>query len=588
MNSTAGELRKEIVKRKIWMLSFESSAVAQLGGLGPAVANLSKALAKEFEVSVFMPSHGRHRDVRIREKLQLREFGGLIEGARKGVDGNFYPYKIGLEKGVLDGVNYFLVKGLDADTSRWLDDSQIYDGELTYQKMSLLARTMESHLNLTLKEKPESRPDVIHAHDWHTVPAAVLMKQICLSNRLNVPLVFTIHLLNGKTLPWHYISEEWCGVKDEQHNFSSGMEWKVARYREVWENISGSRFESFGAYESDLVTTVSNSYLEQDVLPSLGQSLNNKAGYIYNCCDWTEASITKAVKKRYSGQIRFTGSDRKKFRKYLLTKALVDVSTPQIEEIAVRETVESAFSNQFGSNSSATRPFTADGELVLMTGRLDTQKGVDVLLRAVPEVLDVVPTARFLFLLIPILHRELIEATIREAARFENNVRVVLGRVPDIYGLAHISADVYAMPSRWEPFGLTALEAMATGNPIAGTRVGGINETVLDVFDHFEKGTGHLVASEDHTDLARTLTSFLLMMEIGASKMSAQNMSHLIDKIPLEPIRELVARDHFVGSKIRENCRTRVRKQFGPRNTARMAVSAYERALEISSQRVTP
>ena len=50
--------------------------------------------------------------------------------------------------------------------------------------------------------------------------------------------------------------------------------------------------------------------------------------------------------------------------------------------------------------------------------------------------------------------------------------------------LAHISADAYAMPSRWEPFGITALEAMATGNPVVGTRVGGITETVLDILDH--------------------------------------------------------------------------------------------------------
>ncbi|MDA4118714.1 MAG: glycogen/starch synthase, partial [Thaumarchaeota archaeon] len=47
-------------RRGLWMLSFESSDVAQVGGLGPAVANLAKALSEEYSVSIFMPSHGRH------------------------------------------------------------------------------------------------------------------------------------------------------------------------------------------------------------------------------------------------------------------------------------------------------------------------------------------------------------------------------------------------------------------------------------------------------------------------------------------------------------------------------------------------
>ena len=90
------------------MLSFESSDVAQVGGLGPAVANLSKALAKSAEVSVFMPGHGRHNDARLREKLGLNEIPGFAaEGARNGVAGNLYPYKIAMESGEYQGVNYY-------------------------------------------------------------------------------------------------------------------------------------------------------------------------------------------------------------------------------------------------------------------------------------------------------------------------------------------------------------------------------------------------------------------------------------------------------------------------------------------------
>src|SRR5690242_3624362 len=47
---------------KVWMLSHECAGLAQAGGLGEAVAGLSKTLAvdSKLDVTVFLPSHGRH------------------------------------------------------------------------------------------------------------------------------------------------------------------------------------------------------------------------------------------------------------------------------------------------------------------------------------------------------------------------------------------------------------------------------------------------------------------------------------------------------------------------------------------------
>src|SRR5713226_8229718 len=86
--------------KRVWMLSFESSDVAQLGGLGSAVSSLAKALARDLGVCIFMPSHGRHHDVRLREKLALEELRGFMsQGGRRGADGSIYPYRIGMEEG---------------------------------------------------------------------------------------------------------------------------------------------------------------------------------------------------------------------------------------------------------------------------------------------------------------------------------------------------------------------------------------------------------------------------------------------------------------------------------------------------------
>jgi starch synthase len=278
-----------------------------------------------------------------------------------------------------------------------------------------------------------------------------------------------------------------------------------------------------------------------------------------------------------------TKPTRSDFRKYLLTRALGEAETPAIPESEVREVVESLQGGKI-------RPFSVDGPLVLSTGRLDPQKGVDVLLKAVPEVLEVFPDAKFLLMLVPLFSKELIDSTVREANGYEKNVRVVLGRVQGLYKLAHISADSYAMPSRWEPFGITALEAMATGNPVVGSSVGGITETVLDILDHREKGTGRLVMADDHLELARGLICFLAMMKIeeDARKGVRQGRQRLLDSISYDKVRELVTRDPAFGSTIRENCRARVERHFRPDNAARMAIRAYETASRISSDRNAP
>ena len=279
-----------------------------------------------------------------------------------------------------------------------------------------------------------------------------------------------------------------------------------------------------------------------------------------------------------------TKPTRSDFRRYLLTSALGETETPTIPEREVREIVESLPERKI-------QLFSDDGPLVLTTGRLDYQKGFDVLLKAVPEVLEAFPAAKFLFLLVPLSDRELIYSTIHQATEHEENVRVVLGRTSAIYRLAHISADVYAMPSRWEPFGIAALEAMATGNPVVGTRVGGITETVLDILDHRKQGTGRLVKAEDHQELARGLICFLAMMKIEDDARSGvrRGRQRLLDSIPFDVIRELVTTNPALGSAIRENCRMRVERHFRPNDAAQMVeIAAYDTALRTSKSRIAP
>src|SRR5438132_13723135 len=194
-----------------------------------------------------------------------------------------------------------------------------------------------------------------------------------------------------------------------------------------------------------------------------------------------------------------------------------------------------------------------------MTGRLSPQKGVDLLLDAVPLVRRFIPETKFLLFLLPSNDSDLTKITVEKAEKYPDNVRVIFGRHPSIYLLSHLAADVYAMPSRSEPFGISALEAMITGNPVVGTSVGGITETVLDLLTNGESGTGILVPPENVTKLAESLVSLLTVMQLDElSQQGKRDGAGVSRKILVESIARMVAKNRNLGSKIREDCRNRV------------------------------
>jgi len=238
------------------MFSLECAGLAQAGGLGEAVAGLSKTLAldSKLDVSVFLPSHGRHLDPRIREAYGLHDLSTFIaQGHRTGVNGLSYNYLAGMENGSRDGVNYFLAKGLDSATSKCLDEPIIYDHETTFEKMSLFARSLGSYAEYLISMgRTRELPDLIHAHDWHMVPAGVLVKQRLQERGVVVPLVFTVHLLSGVSLPWHYASEDWCGIRDIQYSGrTDGKRVSTLKYSQVWRNVCRNSLEKFGCYTAD-------------------------------------------------------------------------------------------------------------------------------------------------------------------------------------------------------------------------------------------------------------------------------------------------------------------------------------------------
>lgn len=135
--------------------------------------------------------------------------------------------------------------------------------------------------------------------------------------------------------------------------------------------------------------------------------------------------------------------------------------------------------------------------VVLVPAALREEKGHDVLLQAMPELLRAVPSVRVL-----IVGEGEREQELRARARPLGEAVRFLGPRDDMPDLLAAS-DVVALPSLAEALPTVLMEAAAAGRPAVATRVGGVPEIVED------GRTGLLVAAGDPGALARAVVSML-------------------------------------------------------------------------------
>lgn len=151
--------------------------------------------------------------------------------------------------------------------------------------------------------------------------------------------------------------------------------------------------------------------------------------------------------------------------------------------------------NGIGAACPAQRAPWHDARLkVLFVGRLDRQKGVDVLLEAV-RCLGSQVSVRI------VGEAVLSGAADPAAANRLSHVEFLGWQDPAAVAAQLNACDVVVMPSRWEGFGLVAVEAMRAGKPVIASAIGGLPEIVVDGV------TGWLVRPDDAAALAAALAA---------------------------------------------------------------------------------
>ncbi|MEM7500141.1 MAG: glycogen synthase GlgA [Pseudomonadota bacterium] len=274
------------------------------------------------------------------------------------------------------------------------------------------------------------RPDVLHAHDWQ---AGLAPFYLDLMGR-PVPSVITIHNISYQ------------GLFEPAVLTALGIPRAAFTHErlEFWGQVG---FLKAGLVAADAITTVSPGYAREILTPEFGMGLEG---------------VLAARQDRLSG---------------ILNGADTGVWNPETDrQIAATYTApagkapnRAALLDHFGLEDGP-------GPLLGVVSRLTRQKGIDLLLEALPGFLG----AGGRLALLGSGEASLEAALTAAAAQNPGRIGVFIGYDEALSHLLYAGADAIAVPSRFEPCGLTQLYALRYGTAPVVARTGGLGDTVID------------------------------------------------------------------------------------------------------------
>ncbi|MFN4073413.1 MAG: glycogen synthase [Thermus sp.] len=267
--------------------------------------------------------------------------------------------------------------------------------------------------------------DLVHAHDWTAALLALTAP---------VPVVYTIHNLAHQGLLDPALFFHW-----------TGLPWNLF-HMEALEFHGQVNLMKGGIVFARAVTTVSPSYAEEIQTPEFGMGLDG-------------------VLRRHRGKLFgiLNGLDLEVFDPARDPHLPAPYSR---EDLRGKALAQKALSERTG----LARP------LLAYVGRLDGQKGLDLILEAIPRFKEL-----GFRLLVQGVGEEGLAQALRQAE--EGNpgfVRFVEAYDEGLARLAYAGADALLVPSRFEPCGLVQMIAQRYGTPPVARAVGGLKDTIED------------------------------------------------------------------------------------------------------------
>ncbi len=444
---------------KVLFAASEAHPLIKTGGLGDVAGALPLALARrQADVCLVLPAY---REV-LAKAGRLELVSSQIDDALPGVrilEGRFENSAVKLW--LVDAPHLFDRAGQpysDANGKDWPDNALRY---------AVFSRAINVIAND--RAKLNWRPDIVHCHDWQTgvVPALLSMEE-------NRPAsVFTIHNMAYQgTFTWQQFIE--LGLPKAFWSIDS---------MEYYNQIS---FLKGGIVHSDIINTVSPRYAEEICTTEFGCGMEG---------------ILRQRQDRLYGILNGVDYDVWDPRHDSLIWRQYDYRT-----FRFKRQNKVALQKQMGLETDPTIPMLG------IVCRMVEQKGVDLILDLLPKL----SRQRVQFVGLGSGVKAFEEEFTRIAARNSTKFAVQIGYNEHLAHQIEAAADIFLMPSRFEPCGLNQIYSLRYGTVPIVHNTGGLADTITDATKanlRMGRATGFVFNEAKSADFERALTRALNLFQ---------------------------------------------------------------------------
>jgi starch synthase len=457
---------------RVAFVAAECEPWAKTGGLGDVVDALARSLpnvpgATDGLVDVFLP---RYRSVpvptdtprgRLLRVPDPHSVGGSVEVTIVDVAANGYRLRLVDHPAAFDrDGTYGPPAGGDFGDNPW--------------RFGLLCRAALE----TLRSEGERPVDVVHIHDWHACPAAIYRDRWYGDDPVlgRAAIVLSIH-----NLAYH----GWTPLGSLGQLGLTPGDGVVAR------KADGIDLLRAGIERSEIANTVSSGYARESLTPEFGFGLDG---------------VLRAKGDCYLGILN--GLDTTVWDPATDTDL---AATYSAENLTGKTACRADLLTRLGFDPAD------DGPVLGMIGRLDPQKGFDLLADAAPRLLGA--GAR---LAVQGSGDPRIAATLRGLAAAQPSRVALVERFDRAMARGiYAGADFFLMPSRFEPSGQGQMIALRYGTPPVVRRTGGLADSVVDEITKPGEGTGFVFDAASPGALAAACEVAIAARATGGPKWDA-------------------------------------------------------------------